>query len=595
MTTPIRFGGEFLVNTTSQSAQLVSAITALPDGRFVVTWTDFSGIAENSASAAIIGQIFNADGTKSGSEFLVNTTTDGLQDLSKITALPDGRFVVSWTDRSASGADTSGAAVRAQVFNPDGTRVGTEFVVPTSTFGDQTQSALTGLSDGRFVITWMDTGLNPGDTSNQAVRAQIYNSDGTRAGAEFLVNTTVTDAQNEPAVTALSDGRFVVNWSDFSFTGADTAGYAIRAQVFSADGTRAGAEFLVNTTTANSQFSSALTSLPDGRFVASWTDQRNSNDIIAQIFNEDGSKFGGELVVNATTVQQQSQSKITALADGRFVVTWSDFSRTGNDIDGFAVRAQVFNTDGTRAGAEFVVNATTISDQNEPTIAALADGRFVISWTDLSRTGGDTDSYAVRAQIFDPRNAAVLFAGTVDADQFAGTIWGDTLAGFLGNDVIDGWAGNDLLSGGAGNDRLTGGNGLDLLSGDAGNDQMFGGTGADQLNGGAGNDRLTGGVGADYLKGGAGADRFVFASASEAARDVISDFRAGTDDIDLRAFMDGGRFIGAATFKPAGTQAEVRYVKATGLLQGDVDGDGRVDWSLTIANKAALMAGDFLF
>jgi hypothetical protein len=31
--------------------------------------------------------------SKSGAEFLVNTTTDGGQSLATITALPDGRFV----------------------------------------------------------------------------------------------------------------------------------------------------------------------------------------------------------------------------------------------------------------------------------------------------------------------------------------------------------------------------------------------------------------------------------------------------------------------------------------------------------------------
>lgn len=124
---------------------------------------------------------------------------------------------------------------------------------------------------------------------------------------------------------------------------------------------------------------------------------------------------------------------------------------------------------------------------------------------------------------------------------------------------------------------------------------LTGGTSDDRLSGGDGRDRLSGSGGADLLSGGSGVDRFVFASAGEAVGDRISDFAQGLDKIDLTAFMDGGRFIGSATFKPAGTQAEVRYVAATGLLQGDVDGNGTVDWSLTIGNRAALTAGDFLF
>jgi hypothetical protein len=52
------------------------------------------------------GQIFNADGGRRGGEFLVNSTTD-VQEYSAVTALGDGRFVVTWTDGSQSGGDTS--------------------------------------------------------------------------------------------------------------------------------------------------------------------------------------------------------------------------------------------------------------------------------------------------------------------------------------------------------------------------------------------------------------------------------------------------------------------------------------------------------
>ena len=47
------------------------------------------------------------------------------------------------------------------------------------------------------------------------------------------------------------------------------------------------------------------------------------------------------------------------------------------------VRAQVFNADGTRSGAEFVVNTFTLNDQTGPSIAGLSgiDGKFVATWT----------------------------------------------------------------------------------------------------------------------------------------------------------------------------------------------------------------------
>ncbi len=50
-----------------------------------------------------------------------------------MTALPDGRFVVSWTDFSQSGTDTSLSAIRARIFNADSTQSVPEFVVNTTT------------------------------------------------------------------------------------------------------------------------------------------------------------------------------------------------------------------------------------------------------------------------------------------------------------------------------------------------------------------------------------------------------------------------------------------------------------------------------
>ena len=117
MATPLRWGTEFLINTTTTGDQVAPSITALADGRFVVAWQDFSASPDDPSGYAVRAQVFNADGSPSGAEFLVNTTTTGYQVEPSITALADGRFVVAWRDDSASPDDPSGFAVRAQVFN----------------------------------------------------------------------------------------------------------------------------------------------------------------------------------------------------------------------------------------------------------------------------------------------------------------------------------------------------------------------------------------------------------------------------------------------------------------------------------------------
>ena len=506
------WGNEFLVNTTTASIQFDHSITALADGRFVVAWRDDSASGGDTSSAAVRAQVFNADGSKSGGELLVNTTTHADQSQPSITALADGRFVVAWADFSATGGDTSGWAIRAQIFDADGAKSGGEFLVNTTTASNQQEPSITALADGRFVVAWTDESVSGGDTSGTAVRAQIFEADGAKSGGEFLVNTTTASNQRESSITALADGRFVVAWRDESASGGDTSSYAVRAQIFEANGTKSGGEFLVNTATAIFQLDPSITALADGRFVVAWADYSQSAGdtsvaaIRAQVFNANGTKSGGEFVVNTTTLDDQYSPSITALADGRFVAAWTDISATGSDTSFEAVRAQVFNADGTKSGGEFLVNTTTANDQHSPSITALADGRFAVAWTGSSATGGDTSANAVRGQIFDPRSSGLTWFGSLENDQFAGTFLNDHLNGELGDDRIWGGNGQDLIEGGFGDDWLSGNHGNDKLYGGVGNDALYGDHGYDLLYGDAGNDILNGGVGKDATFGGTGND-----------------------------------------------------------------------------------------
>jgi hypothetical protein len=129
MTESVKWGPEFLVNSTTVRSQSGSAITTLADGRFVVIWHDYSNTGGDQSYSAVRAQTFNADGSPSGDEFLVNTTTEGTQMPGAVTALPDGRFVAVWTHDT--GNYYYGYEVVAQIFNPDGTKSGSEFLVNT--------------------------------------------------------------------------------------------------------------------------------------------------------------------------------------------------------------------------------------------------------------------------------------------------------------------------------------------------------------------------------------------------------------------------------------------------------------------------------
>ena len=161
------------------------------------------------------------------------------------------------------------------------------------------------------------------------------------------------------------------------------------------------------------------------------------------------------------------------------------------------------------------------------------------------------------------------------------TLWGgegdDTLWGDAGGDRLEGERGADRLSGGDGADFLHGGNSTDTLSGDAGNDTLWGGGEDDWLSGGAGDDLIMGGAGADCLEGGAGRDLFQFNLQS--GDDVIADFRAGLDRVEIGGVTGFAALIWTETAEGVRMQdASHRFsVLFEGLDRGDID------------------AGDFIF
>ena len=96
-----------------------------------------------------------------------------------------------------------------------------------------------------------------------------------------------------------------------------------------------------------------------------------------------------------------------------------------------------------------------------------------------------------------------------------------SLPDYFENLILTGTAGDG--TGNSGNNILIGNSGSNLLNGAQGDDLLRGDAGADTLAGGAGNDTLYGGVGVDDFR----------YNTSNTGFDIINDFEAGIDNIDL--------------------------------------------------------------
>jgi Ca2+-binding RTX toxin-like protein len=422
MATPFAWGSVFSVNTTTKDHQSALKMHALKDGSFVAVWTDESRTGADTSGSAVRGQLFNADGSKKGSEFLVNTSPLGRQEEPVVTILNDGRFVVAWTDGGSG-------YVMARAYNANGSAIGGEFRV-SSTGGD-IYPAITALSNGGFAVSYYD---DAGDTRVQSFGANLQKT-GTEA---------VTDANSFDTKIVGLQGQYIV----FSDEGA-----TIKGQIFNNDGSKpAGSTLFSISTTGDDTNGAAATKLADGRIIVtwtSWTASSGSMQVKGQILNPNGTKSGGELLLSAAGLTASSVSSVTALADGGFAVAYLNHIADRNSTD---VHVASFNGNGVRTSDDTIVERV-YGQFYSTAITTLADGRVTVSWTNEVSVWDDNGS-GLHGQILDLRQKGVAVNGSAADDRYYGSKFNDMIKGEAGNDMLFGHEGSDTLTGGAGSDAF---------------------------------------------------------------------------------------------------------------------------------------------
>ncbi len=666
----VKTGGPALVNSVTNSAQEDPTITALANGGYVVAWQSdsFDDMSD------IAAQVYNANGVKIGGESIVNTSRNGIQDSAQITALKDGGFVVSW---ASYGQDGSGWGGYLQRYNASGAKAGVETRVSTTTQYDQDGPTVTGLADGGMMVVWEGNGI--GDTSG--IFGQRFKADGSKSGGEIRINTRVADDQTDPMIKALSNGNYVVTWQSAPDDGdgddeTDAPG-DVYAQLFNAAGVKVGAETRVNTTTAGNQEEPDVTAMTGGGYLVTWAGQGigDVNGIFCQLFNASGVKVGSETRINTATTGNQSFSQVTALADGGYVVAWESsvvngqvdvytqrFDANGNKVSSLTGDALANTLTWTGVGSVIIDggagNDTLTGGRANDHIngGAGIDSLNGAAGADRLIGGDGSDLYYVdnAGDIVSETNAMASTGGTDRVYSYLGAYTlGDNVenlrllatgaangTGNSLNNVIDAGAGNNVLNGGAGIDtasyayataavtanlglttaqatggsgsdtllnfeNLTGSNYNDRLTGNALANTLIGGAGNDTLTGGAGNDLLIGGTGLDKLYGGTGADKFDFNALSEmglgaALRDVIGDFKTSEGDkIDLStldanlatAANDAFSFIGSSAFS-SNAAGQLRFTG--GILYGSTDADTAAEFEIQLLGVNTLKVTDLI-
>jgi hypothetical protein len=386
-------GPEFRVNTYTSFAQIQGSVAFGGNGTFVIAWQSGSALPGGSQDGSLYGvyaQRYAANGTPVGPEFRVNTTTTDNQSAPSVAADGGGNFVVVWNSKQDPDASFG---IYAQRFAADGSPRGGEFRVNTYTTDRQVGAAIASDPDGNFVVVWSSYGQ---DGNGYGIFGQRFAADGSPRGGEFQANTETSGNEYFGSVACDSTGSFVVVWSIGSFWPMGAG------QRFDASGAPLGSEFPIDGAYPK------VTWYDTDRYVVVRQAGMPFRDIFAQTFTGEGVPVSGEFRVNSYTNYDQKYPSVAADGNGGFFVVWQGIESVASDLDIFGRR---FDGAGVTSGSDLRINTYTTSQQIYPRIASSPKGVVVIVWN--SGTEDDT-LYGLYGQRYSFVAGDVSGDGTVD-------------------------------------------------------------------------------------------------------------------------------------------------------------------------------------
>lgn len=319
--------------------------------------------------------------------------------------------------------DGDGWGIFAQRFDATGLPVGAEFQANAGSSGNQRYPAAAMRSDGGFTVVWMGS-----DADGDGIIGRRFNANGTPLSGDQVINPTIADDQGEPDVAVDGTGAGLVVWQT-----DHTGDLEIRGRRLDAAGIPAGSELVLNATSADDQQLPAAAGSAAGGFVVAW--QSHGQDgpaqgIVIRRFASSGSPVSGEVIANDFTSGDQLDPAVGVIGDGSFVVAWED--PNNRDGSGSSIQARWFDQSATPLGGDIQVNTYTTGDQIAPEVACAEPANAVILWQSDGQDGSNWGIYGQPLKANgDPIGPELLFNtyttsaqhAPVVARSDAGTFW----------------------------------------------------------------------------------------------------------------------------------------------------------------------------
>ncbi len=379
---------ERVVNTTTAGDQRRPQVAMDDAGQAVVVWW---GNGPEDASGVFF-QRFGSDGLPQGPETRANVTISGTQTAASVAMnRSTGDFVVAWASDHAGTWD-----IYFRRFDALGNPQSGETLAHASTAGTQDQPAVAMDDAGRFVLAWC-SGSTP------KVVVQRFDADGNRLGGPIEAETTsypgTSSPQSGPAVAINGPGEFVVAWQ--SAMEDDAPNHGVYFQRFDPSGNRRGTQTLAHLRNASEQAAAALGLADDGTLVIAWHSlgqeqqgtalaadrgvyfQRFDNQNFLLSAGAAASFPPSDVQANAYVISDQDQPALAVLRNGAWIIAWQSLDQDGS-ANGVYFRR--YRPDGSPDGGVWQANTTLADSQQYPAVAATAQS-FALVWESRLQDG----------------------------------------------------------------------------------------------------------------------------------------------------------------------------------------------------------------
>jgi VCBS repeat-containing protein len=337
------------------------AVADLGGGQTLVVWQE--GLGPSNIKA----QIYDASGSV-GAAFDVTPAGDANELQPKVASTAEGSFAVTWVEDDAG---TGGGDIHTAFFAAGSTTPSVVRTTAASAGGREADPMITAAGSG-YVVAWSVEASG----TETVIMAQRYESNGFPNGAAFTVATgashgfgtgTSFDPPAHDVAAVGSDGSFVVVSNQNGVIAADLFDPLDTASHIVVDAGTNGRDPVV-------------TGLAGGGFVVVWNydDGGPTEDIYARVYDAAGAPVTGQLQLTSDSPLQFTPD-VAALADGRFVVTWTANNGTDGTYDIFT---QTFSATGVPMQGDPLVTRATGAPiyEGQPSITSHDDGTFTIAW-----------------------------------------------------------------------------------------------------------------------------------------------------------------------------------------------------------------------